>query len=155
MLEKLTTPVSVFMTFENEEGKNRALNFEETTNEHEYNEIKKWMGKFEIEIQEASEPTDIIWENRHFTPADRNKKKIIVWSILSLMLSLSFLLILICSKISAKQAGTYPNVNCKNLELYTTGNDLQNQAFFEFRLNTDLEKLGKDVRYRGYVQCFC
>ena len=32
-LEKLTTPVSVFMTFESEEGVNRALKFDETTNE--------------------------------------------------------------------------------------------------------------------------
>jgi len=59
------------MTFENEEGVNRALESAETiANEEDgkYDHLKKWLDTHEIEIQQASEPSDIIWENRHFTP---------------------------------------------------------------------------------------
>jgi hypothetical protein len=45
------------MTFESEEGIQRALHLDD----------KNWLGDQEIEIQKASEPSDIIWENRHFT----------------------------------------------------------------------------------------
>ena len=64
----MTTPCSVFMTFENEEGVNRCLHSAEAI-DHDENlkDLKIWLGKFEIEIQPASEPTDIIWENRHFS----------------------------------------------------------------------------------------
>ena len=68
--EELTTPCSVFMTFENEEAYQRACAFDSAiTNDSSLADLKKWAGDHEIEIQEASEPSDIIWENRHFTPA--------------------------------------------------------------------------------------
>jgi len=68
-LIEITTPCSVFMTFENEEGVNRALGYDEAI-EADVNlrPLKTWLGNHEIEIQPASEPSDIIWENRHFTP---------------------------------------------------------------------------------------
>ena len=57
------------MTFENEEGVNRALNYDDAiqANEEELSHLKTWLGDHVIEIQQASEPSDIIWENRHFT----------------------------------------------------------------------------------------
>ena len=84
------------------------------------------MGKYEIEIQQASEPSDIIWENRHFTPSERTKKKILVWMILVFMLVISFALIFICASKSALEKSIYPDVSCTDLEVYTYGNDLQN-----------------------------
>ena len=57
------------MTFETEEGVNRALSYaEEVEQNEEFKDMKYWIDTHEIEIQEASEPSDIIWENRHFTP---------------------------------------------------------------------------------------
>jgi len=57
------------MTFENEEGINRALKYHETVEaDVDLHELKHWIGDHEIEIQAASEPTDIIWENRDITP---------------------------------------------------------------------------------------
>jgi len=61
LLDKLQTPVSAFVTWETEEAVNRALKYSETPQ-------CKVLGQ-EIDLQNASEPTDIIWENRHFTPA--------------------------------------------------------------------------------------
>ena len=79
------------MTFETEEGVNRALSYAEAIEESEdLKDLKYWIGTHELEIQGASEPSDIIWENRHFTPWERSKKAIIVWVILILCLLASF-----------------------------------------------------------------
>ena len=60
------------MTFETEEGIQRALHFDEACQAEDASAQLKgsrtWLGDQFIEIQEASEPSDIIWENRHFTP---------------------------------------------------------------------------------------
>lgn len=71
------------MTFESEEGYQRAKRYneyidpqsvelikhdkeirgEEYSNEFDYTHYEKILGE-KIELEEASEPTDIIWENR-------------------------------------------------------------------------------------------
>jgi hypothetical protein len=50
-----------------------------------------------VEIEDASEPTDIIWENRAFTPVTRNIRRVIVYLIIVLMLCCSGLIIFKCS----------------------------------------------------------
>jgi hypothetical protein len=54
----MQTPCSVFVTFETEEGVQRAL---------AWNNVPtcKFLGE-DLDIQQASEPTDIIWENRQY-----------------------------------------------------------------------------------------
>ena len=67
--DRLVTPCSVFITFESEEGVNRALNMDKTIEaQQDLKHLQLWFGKHRIEIQSASQPSDIIWENRHFTP---------------------------------------------------------------------------------------
>ena len=58
------------MTFENEEGVTRALKYHEAIEADPANlgKYQFWLKDEEIEIQPASEPSDIIWENRQFTP---------------------------------------------------------------------------------------
>jgi hypothetical protein len=58
-MNDMQTPVSLFVTFETEEGHSRAC---------VYNDFPqaKLLGQ-ELDLQEASEPTDIIWENRQLT----------------------------------------------------------------------------------------
>lgn len=62
LIDKLQRPVSAFVTLETEEAYNRALQYNDPALPQ-----MKFLGQ-EIELQAASEPTDIIWENRHFTP---------------------------------------------------------------------------------------
>ena len=71
MFDDLCTPCSIFMTWESEEGVNRALSYNATidTEREKYEDIRYFVGDHEIEVQQASEPSDIIWENRQFTPA--------------------------------------------------------------------------------------
>jgi tryptophan-rich sensory protein len=66
----------------------------------------------EIEIQEASEPTDIIWENRHFTPRERTYKRVIVWSVIFLMLAISFLIIFTLKKSGDEYKNRYNKKDC-------------------------------------------
>lgn len=51
--------MSLFVTFETEEGHARACAYNDYPKE-------KILGQ-ELDLQEASEPTDIIWENRQLT----------------------------------------------------------------------------------------
>lgn len=66
LLDKMQTPVSCFMSLESEEGKARAANYNATVCEEGYEKYRTFLGE-EIDIQEATEPSDIIWENRHYT----------------------------------------------------------------------------------------
>jgi len=95
-LEKYTRPVSAFLTFENEEGLNRCLNYNETIQDPMYEEYKTFLGE-ELEIEEASEPTDIIWENRHYTSIERFKRTLIVVAIVFMLLCGSFVVVFTCS----------------------------------------------------------
>ena len=95
ILDGLQTPCSVFATFETEEGVTRAFLYNELVNDEKlgfptyYKEI---LGK-PIDIQEASEPTDIIWENRMFTPFHRCMKRIVVVFVILIALMISASLI--------------------------------------------------------------
>ena len=107
------------MTFETEEGYKRALNYKDEVdnNSDKYgDDIKKWIGVHDIEIQPASEPSDIIWENRHFTPFDRKKKELVVYTIITLMLFVSFIIIFVLQLASDKALNKYPIVSdCSKL----------------------------------------
>ena len=112
----IVNPCSIFMTFENEEGVNRALSYDEAIEaDDSLEDMKKWLDNHEIEIQPASEPSDIIWENRHFTIAQRFSKSIIAWIIILLLLAVSFIAIFLCSQYSVNTMLKYPIVDCTNL----------------------------------------
>ena len=57
-----------------------------------YDEYRTLLGE-PLKIEEASEPTDIIWENRHFTSFDRFIRTCIVVIIVTVLLSGSFVII--------------------------------------------------------------
>lgn len=74
--EKIERPVAAFITFENQEGFERGVfYFPHHTEEenHEYDwvdpvteEDKQFLGK-KLELKRATEPANILWENRHTT----------------------------------------------------------------------------------------
>lgn len=66
LLDKMQTPVACFMTLETEEGKCRADEYNDTVQQSDYIRYRTFLGS-EIDVKGASEPTDIIWENRHYT----------------------------------------------------------------------------------------
>ena len=68
----------------------------------------------EIDLQEASEPSDIIWENRAFSEKTRNIKRLISAVIILIMLAGSASIIYFCSIKSLQLKTKYPNLDCLN-----------------------------------------
>jgi len=116
-LEGLTTPCSAFITFQCEEGVNRARKYDQAVedNPRELSRYALWLDEFKLDIKNASEPSDIIWENRHFTRLARFKKELIVVGILICMLCVSFFLMLKASNYSTALYLKYPPVPCAPL----------------------------------------
>jgi hypothetical protein len=73
--------------------------------------FKNFLGG-ELDLQEASEPTDIIWENRAFTPTRRTVKRVVVGIITLTMLLISATIIYVCSKTSLSIKTKYPIIDC-------------------------------------------
>ena len=99
-LDKFYRPVTAFLTFENEEGLNRMAAYNELIEtSDEYIGYDKLLGE-PLEIDDASEPTDIIWENRHFTSWERTQRTTIVVGIISGLLFASFIMLFYLSVIA-------------------------------------------------------
>lgn len=109
MLDKLQTPVSVFATFEEEEGYQRALVYGNPQPQ------MKLLGE-NIVIEEASEPTDIIWENRHVKPSTRKCRMYGVAFIIFLSLLVSAGVIYFFTNKSNQLKNTYPPTDCSSLK---------------------------------------
>lgn len=82
-LEKLTKPVSAFVTFETEEGYLRALQATENIT---------LLGERAV-ISKASEPTNIIWENREVGFISRLFRGIGILIVLGLICTVCFSII--------------------------------------------------------------
>lgn len=98
----------MFVTFENEEGYQRALHVEELIKTNpKYAFFQTMLGK-EIQIVPASEPSDIIWENRGISNYERFVKKIVVFMTVGVLLFLSFIIIFKCVKFQNGLVAKYP-----------------------------------------------
>ena len=152
--EKLTRPVSVFMTFETEEGYRRAVSFDEEVEKLDVmrRDIKYWFNdpNMTVELQEASEPSDIIWENREYTPRQRRCKEVVVVIIISLCLLGAAFVILMGRIKQANYVKKYPKFPCQ--PFYDTyGSNLQHFAVAEYDYNLQLEAQGKPFQFVGYT----
>jgi len=93
----MQTPVACFMSLETEEGKCRADLYNETVQMADYSRYATFLGS-EIDVGQASEPSDIIWENRHFTSGQRFVRTMAVSFAVFCMLCLSFAAIFTAQK---------------------------------------------------------
>jgi hypothetical protein len=93
-------PVAVFVTFADEDGVNIAV---------DYNKIPqmKLLGE-DIEVTQAPEPTDIIWENRQYHPAERKLRSICSWIIILILLFISLITIFTFSSIGTATKNLFP-----------------------------------------------
>ena len=117
MIDHLQTPCSVFVTFETEEGYRRACKYNDLVDPKSEiaveNMVKydKFLG-IEIDVQEASEPSDIIWENRQYSERTRNNRRCVSLVVILIMLICSACLIYVCSIKSLYLKTKYPKLNC-------------------------------------------
>lgn len=116
--------------------------------------FKTFLGEA-ITFEDASEPTDIIWENRHFTSWDRFKRTLIVVAYVTVVLSISFVIIFFCSQEANKPLLKYPPLNCTEMA-ETQGGSFKINAFGEWdrNFNQEWEEV-EDPVYTGIMKCYC
>lgn len=66
---------------------------------------------------EATEPTNIIWENRHYSNSERFRRQIRATLIIIGMILVSFVIIIICKSKAIAFNTTYPPINQKLYEM--------------------------------------
>lgn len=82
-------------------------------------------------LVESTEPTNIIWENRHFTPQDYLRRTMIVFGAIFLLLCVSFISIFLCKRMAIENVSKYPVVDCADVKgVY--GTRMEEFAYREF-----------------------
>lgn len=122
----------------------------------EYAHYRTFLGG-ELDMTEASEPTDIIWENRHFTAFQRFYRGIIVLAIILGVLVCSFFTIFTAQKLALAMKTKYPKMSCgPYIEEYDKRREAWvRDAINEFIVNDAIEEKGGVPLFTGPMQCFC
>lgn len=138
--ESLTIPTAAFITFETDDSKEIAMDNESD---------EKLLGE-EFRFKDASEPTDIIWENRIFTKNDYVMRQLCAYVVIAVMLCVSFLIIFAISNYSATMAAIFPPQDCAGVQS-AYGNSLEKYA------NNDYDYIlaHPGAQSAGTLQCFC
>ena len=136
----MTTPVVAFITFESDDGYNTAIS---------YSKKKKWYQSHDHEHEEgapvqrtifneipyfipATEPTNIIWENRHVKGIKLGARVLVAVLISVFMLSISFGLIIYFKQTAIKYGDKYPKVTCSNMITQFTEAKIDKYAGLEY-----------------------
>lgn len=88
----LCTPVCAFVTFTTDDGKNEALAFSEKAGFFKKNEniVKESIFNQEPKFTDSTQPTNIIWENRHIKGVNYGLRVFSALLIITLMLTMAF-----------------------------------------------------------------
>jgi hypothetical protein len=103
--ESLTRPTACFITFEEEDAASMALALKTEA---------KLVGE-PMQFKRASEPTDIIWENRVYTITDYFFRQLLAYTIIGILLFGSFAFIYKVARTSATIAQEFPVRDCSQI----------------------------------------
>ena len=103
-----------------------------------------------MKFRKASEPTDIIWENRIYTTVDYYFRQLIAFTIIGILLFGSFAFIYKVARTSAEIAREFPKVDCEAVKS-TYGNQLKTYAIEDY----DFVVKNDGLPSSGALQCFC
>ena len=142
----MQSPCDIFVTFENEEGYNRALKLNQLVEDGILKPHFEHLLGDKLEIEPATEPTDIIWENRHLTNKIRRRRNICVSIVILLMLCASGSVIFVLSTKNRRLKMMYPLTDCVAPEAKYIGansksnfKEWQTDAVNEFFNNRDIK----------------
>ena len=165
----LIRPVAAFITFDTQEGKNRALwtfiseKEEKALEQDESDEAKVRLdhARFyllgeRVVCKQAPEPSEIIWKNRHVTTHQQNIRKVIVFICNVIFLFLMFWLFSYMKSKAIKNMWRYPStVNCATIDsLFTDANGNVDMAKYQQYASLD-EDLTLQRQGSGMYMCFC
>ena len=158
---ELVRPCDAFITFEEEDGGIIAQEFEAEFTLSGKREASKrdFMGD-ELFLIESTEPTNIIWENRHFTAQDYLKRTATVLVIIFFLIMTSFICIFMCKMYAITKSNKYPDVNCVDIkETYSAGDATvyESYAYREWIGYYGGENTTSEVSapLSGVLQCYC
>lgn len=157
--EKLTRPVCAFITFESDDGFNEALNYSKrvswwsSRNNDDDFETAMILG-VKPQFIPATEPTNIIWENRHIKGFNYGARIFTALLITAFMLSVSFAMIISFKQTSILYNNKFPKVDCDMIiEKFDTHSELIEMAGYEY---LDYYKESNETApLNGALQCFC
>ena len=120
--EKLTVPACAFITFESDDGFGEALNYSRrsswwanrNTSEDDGFDYVNLFGVMPKFIA-STEPTNIIWENRHIKGFNYAKRVFTAMAITFVMLIISFTVIIAFKQTSIKYDMKFPSVDCDEI----------------------------------------
>lgn len=141
--DAVTRPTAAFITFMEEDAKLMAM----TLNPTRYDNL---VGNQPMKFKQASEPTDIIWENRHFSETEYFIRQGLAFIVIGVLLFGSFSFIYTVARTSSEIAREFPKRNCDEIA-DTYGSQLQKYAVedYDFVVHND------GLPSSGALQCFC
>lgn len=104
-------------------------------------------------MKRATQPSDIIWENRHHTKQARkaNTRKMLLQTTFSILLTT--ILIIFLKEVTSMITHSYPKVDCEVMdEQY--GHHLEEFAYYEF-VNVLSNYKNDDAKLTGVLNCYC
>ena len=120
---KLIRPVTAFLTFNTQEGYERALKYwgpeadkpVEVTENHKFCDVQ-------IKVTPAPEPSNIIWENRHITQAEQNRNKFFVTLAILCLLGIALVIFSVAKfYVTTIQAKYPPTFDCTDVDSQFAG----------------------------------
>ena len=85
----------------------------------------------DLYLTEASEPLNIIWENRHFSGNDRLIRGLQATALITVLMLASFMVIYLCKSTSITISDTYDVDDCTTINA-AYGTSLEHYAFDEY-----------------------
>lgn len=142
--EKLTEPVSAFIIFEEEDGVIAALDLSE------YDPEAEMLGQ-KMHLKPATEPTNIIWENRYLPIWRLYARLIFVTVVAGILLAISFYVIFLTQAAAIQVSDVFPpTTDCTDIK-DDYGTSLEEYAAYEY-----LEyESNNNAFLAGAFQCFC
>lgn len=116
MYIKLTRPVCAFITFESDDGYNEALHYSKkglfNALKGESTQTANILGR-PVNFTAATEPTNIIWENRHIKGINLYTRIVVAVILITIMLSIAFTGILVSKKYAIRNSANFAKIDCE------------------------------------------
>jgi hypothetical protein len=104
-----------------------------------------------MDVKPATEPTNILWENRHITKREKSCRIGAAITVITIILLIAFFLIFICKRYVTPKGKV--NVDCKDIaNMYSS-----NSMYKHFALKEYYDTMMKEpaTPATGVLQCFC
>lgn len=154
--DSISKPVCAFITFEEEDGINRALDYEPRRGYlgKMWKSEETILGEQTLAFVDACEPTNIIWENRQIEGHERWKRLTIASTIIVILILVSFSVIFFSKQYSIKVTSKYPTVACAPIKS-TYGSQYEFWAVEEWKGFYEAATPSEQREFTGVLPCFC